>query len=235
MRVVILAGGEGTRLKPLSDAVPKPLIPIKGEPIISRLIDFFLRYDARGEFGVIVSRRHEEQFKKWKNAFERTHIPRIRCSLFVEDKPMGTFGYLRRLEGWIGGESFFLVNGDNLLDFDLNELVAFHDREAYAATIGLMRVENAGEYGSVVLEGSKVRGFEEKSANLRNGLVSIGVYLLEPSMFRYADPSRDFLMIEKDIFPPMACDGALGGFEIPDGKFLDCGTFDRLARAEREW
>lgn len=234
MRTIILAGGKGTRLSPLTNVTPKPLIPIKGEPIINHLIRFFAGHGVR-EFGIVISRDHERQFGEWRIASEKTLVPAATYSLFVEEKPRGTFGYLRHLKEWTAKDPFFLVNGDSLLDFDLNALVKFHMAKKPVATIGLRKMEDAGEFGSVLLEEGNVRGFEEKSPHPQSSIVSVGLYLLEQDIFKYDDPSCDFLMIEKDIFPRMAEDKVLAGFEIGDGRFFDCGTFARLERAQREW
>ena len=229
-RAVILAGGKGTRLKPLTDITPKPLIEVKGEPIVTHLVRFFQKHGV-WEFGIIISRNHERQFQDWV----ATIAPRATYTFFREEKPMGTFGYLGNLKNWTGGKAFFMMNGDSLLDFDLTELAEFHATKKRAATIGLIGVPHAGEFGSVVLKDGIVQGFEEKSSSPKSNLVSVGLYLLEPDIFAYGDPSRDFLMIEKDVFPKMAHDGNLSGFVIPNGRFFDCGTLARLEQARKEW
>lgn len=234
MRALILAGGAGRRLKPITDKIPKPLVSVKDESILNHIVRFLSKHGVR-EFGIIIAQNHRQHFKDWIGKFGKTLAPEISCKIFVEEKPMGTFGYLRNLKTWLDGNKFFLANGDSLLDFDLAELVRFHETEKPIATIGLIRVADASTFGSVILDHGRIKKFEEKSPEPQSDLISTGLYLLEPDIFEYDDPSRDFLMIEKDIFPKIAERGQLSGFEIRTGRFFDCGTLERLERARNEW
>ena len=233
MKAVILGGGLGTRLRPVTYEIPKPLVPVNKKPIVNYLIDLFARYGC-GEVCLLVSRAHELDFMRWKKAWA-DELPYRHVSICFEEKPRGTFGGLEQLQGWIGNEAFFLSNGDELKDFNLDELKNFHEREGGVGTIALVEVPNAHEYGVPLMDGSHVVEFLEKPAHPPSRFISSGLYLLEPSVFAHADFRKEHIMIEKDIFPKLAREGKLMGFPVKGGRWYDCGTLERWEKAMQEW
>jgi NDP-sugar pyrophosphorylase family protein len=133
--------------------------------------------------------------------------------------------------------TFVLSNGDELKDFPLDKLLEFHKnhKEKPLATIALVKVENPSDYGVPVMEGDKIRQFLEKPKDPPSNFISSGLYVLEPEVFKHADWSKGFLMIEKDIFPKLAAAGKLAGYKVENGRWYDCGTFTRWEKAIREW
>ena len=233
MKAIILAGGLGTRLHPVTLEIPKPLVPVKKKPIVNHLIDLFSRHGIN-EVALLVSRAHENDFVRWKNHW-KDELSTKKISIFHEEKPSGTFGGVKNLRDWIGNEKFILSNGDELKDFDLQELKNFHEVHKPVATIALVKVPNPSEYGVPVLDGPRIREFLEKPENPPSNFINSGLYILEPEIFDYADLSKDFLMIEKDVFPGLAQKGKLAGCELQNSRWYDCGNLERWEKAMKEW
>ena len=233
MRAIIQAGGSGTRLRPVTYETPKPLLTVHKKPIIDHIIEF-LKQQGIHEIGVVISAEHHDDFRKWLDA--APGIAGKNISLFVEAKPSGTFGWLRNLKKWLGNNPFILVNGDTLLDFTIDHAMEVHRKHKPIVTVALMSVENPGDYGAVAVgENNYIVSFVEKPKNIADpSLVSAGFYIVEPSVFEYDQPERDFLMIEHDIFPALTNAKKIAG-AIVKGRFFDCGTFERWEAAIREW
>ena len=232
MKAVILAGGLGTRLRPVTYEIPKPLVTVKKKPIINHLIDLFERHNI-SEIGVLISRAHEDDFKKWREIWKNA-MPDEKVEIFYEETPRGTFGGMEPVKDWLDSEKFFFSNGDELKDFDLNDLKKAHETHDGIATIALVEVPNPGEYGVPVLENKKIVEFLNKPANPPSNFISSGLYILEPAIFNHADFSKDCLMIEHDIFTVLAKEGKLFGHKV-SGRWYDCGTLERWEKAIKEW
>jgi len=152
---------------------------------------------------------------------------------------MGTLGYIaHRLKEWVGREHFFVTNGDDLKDVNLSDMHAFHEKGGVHATLGMVKVQNPEEGGSLLLVGHLIRGFFEKQANPPSNFISAGIYEFSPEIFSFLEDSirekKELLMFEEDLFPKIAEAGKFQGF-LFDGKFFDCGTFERWEKAIREW
>ena len=159
-RAVILAGGEGTRLRPVTLEIPKPLVPVQGVPIASWLLQTFARHGVE-KVTVIYPTRWKQAFLSWGG---RRHP--VAVELFEEREVMGTMGALVH-EFTHGHEPFFVTNGDELKGVDLSTLATFHVREraadaSYGATIALLRVPNPSEYGVAEMDGTRIIRFHEK-------------------------------------------------------------------------
>ena len=233
MKAVILAGGKGTRLYPITYEIPKPLLPVKKKPIINYLVDLFSNQGV-GEIAVIINQGFREEFDWWqKRYYFRTSRKRPKIKLVEEKKPLGTFGGIFYLRSWIGKEPFFLTNGDELKKIDLKEMLAFHQKMQTPATIALVKVPDPQHYGVVLCKRGLVKEFLEKPKNPPSSYISSGLYLLSSEVFDY-HPGPKFLMIEKDLFPKLAKENKLAGFKFR-GKWMDTGTWERYEQALKEW
>lgn len=229
-KAVILAGGKGTRLYPLTKKIPKPLLPVNKKPIINHLVDLFNSQGVK-DVAVLISKKHKKHFYQWQKKYYQKKSPKIK--LFEEKKPLGTFGGFHLLKNWIENNSFFVSNGDELKEIDLKKLTHFHQNNDSIATIALVKVPNPKQYGVAVCKNGKIKKFLEKPKNPPSNYISSGLYLLSPEIFNYHQGPK-FTMIEKDVFPQLVKEKKLAGFKF-EGKWMDTGTWKRYAKALKNW
>ena len=229
MKAVILAGGEGARLRPITYEIPKPLIPVKKKTIVEHLIELLERYDIT-DIGVLISAEHEPDYKRW-HARKDLH----RIELFTEPRPHGTFGWLKHLRGWLGDNSFAVINGDTLLDIDLHALRDAHEKHAPVATLALVHTDDANARGIVTMDGDHITDFTYKKEESAPSIISAGCVIFYPDVFAYADPAQEHVMIEDDILPKLVREKKLVGVEMKEGRCYDCGTLARWEKAIKEW
>ena len=227
-KAIILAGGKGTRLYPVTKEIPKPLLPIKRKPIINYLIDLFYSQGIK-DIAVLINKDFKEDFDWW----QRRYFPKNNIKLVEEKEPLGTFGGLYFLKDWIAGEPFFMSNGDELKKIDLKKMVKFHQEENMPVTIALVKVPDPQHYGVVVCENGKVQEFLEKPDNPVSNYINSGLYLLSPEILEGHSGDK-FSMIEKDIFPKLVKENKLAGFKF-NGTWTDCGTWERYEKALSNW
>jgi NDP-sugar pyrophosphorylase family protein len=233
MKAVILVGGEGTRLRPITYEIPKPLVPVQKKPIVNHLIELFARHGVN-DIALLASIAHKGDFERWEKMWTN-ELPNSKVSIFYEEKPRGTFGGLFLLRDWIGGESFILSNGDELKDFDITKILEAHNAKKPVGTIALVEVPNPSEYGVPIMEGDHIKEFLEKPQNPPSNYINSGLYALHPGIFDYADPNKEVISIEKDIFPAIAKDGKLMGIKLENARWYDCGNLERWEKAIKEW
>lgn len=234
-RAFILAGGQGTRLRPITLEMPKPLIPVQGIPIATWLMRLFSKHGVE-RVTVVYPTRWKQAFDDWASSLE---LPMgVSLDLYEEKEALGTMGALVH-ELDIGDEPFFVTNGDELKGLDLGALGRFHVERPRvggnpAVTIALVRVPNPSEYGVAEMEGERIARFHEKPAIPPSTLISSGLYAVDPAVLKEVDASKRFLMFEKDLFPMLAGMDRLYGCEL-DGAWYDCGTMERWEKAITEW
>src|SRR3989344_2407708 len=221
MKAVILAGGPGTRLRPLTLHTPKALVDIQGKTMTEHLFDLFKRH---GITEVVMTVGYlKEKIKKYYGDGSKFGM---KISYVDEDKPLGTAGALRMIKHLLN-ESFIVTNGDELKDIDLNKMLEHHKKEKAVGTIALTEVEDPSIYGVARLEGNKIKEFVEqpKKEEAPSNLINSGCYVLEPDIINRIP--EGFAMFEKDIFPFLAREGKLVGFPF-DGQWFDTGNYERL-------
>lgn len=236
-KAIILAGGKGTRLYPVTLETPKPLLTVNKKPIINYLIEMFKKYGV-AEVAIVVRKNDFDDFSWWLRRYQND-FGGLWVNLMVEEEPMGTIGlWSHRLHTWTGDEAFFLTNGDELKEINLPEMVEHHRRLKGLATIAAVAVSNPQEYGVLVFDGDHVDRFLEKPKNPPTNYISSGLYLLEPGIREYlketVQKGEKFLMIEKDLFPQLAAQKKLAAYKS-SGKWFDCGNLERWERAIKEW
>jgi NDP-sugar pyrophosphorylase family protein len=233
MKGVILVGGSGTRLRPVTYEIPKPLVPVRKKPIVNHLIEFFARHGV-DDIALLASAGHKEDFERWEKTWAAS-LPTSKITIFYEEKPRGTFGGLFLLRDWLDGENFILSNGDELKDFDIPKIVQKHTTKKSVGTIALVEVPNPSEYGVPIMEGDTIKEFLEKPKDPPSHYVNSGLYALHPDILNYADPNQEVISIEKDVFPLLAEKGLLTGVKLENARWYDCGNLERWEKAIREW
>jgi len=223
-KAVILAGGKGTRLYPITKEIPKPLLPVKRKPIINYLADLFLQ-SGINKISILISQNFREEFDWWK----KRYYPDLDIKFVEETEPLGTFGGLYYLKNWIGESPFFLTNGDEIKEIDLPKMAEFHREQKTLATLCSVCVPDPQNYGVVVCENGKVKEFLEKPANPPTNYVNSGIYLFSAQIMEN-HPGPKFIMTEKDIFPKLAKENRLADFKN-EGYWTDCGTWERYGKA----
>jgi NDP-sugar pyrophosphorylase family protein len=227
-KAVILAGGKGTRLYPITYEIPKPLLPVKRKPIINYLVDLFLNYGIK-DIAVLINKNFREEFDWWK----KRYYPNQKILFFEEKEPLGTLGGLFYLKNWIGNSPFFLTNGDELKEIDLRKMAEFHSKYPVLATVAIVKVSNPKDYGVVLCKNGLVESFIEKPKNPPSNYINSGIYLFSPEIFKF-HPGPKFLMVENDLLPKLAKEKKLAAFKF-NGKWLDCGTWQRYEEALKVW
>ena len=224
MRALVLAGGEGTRLRPLTLSVPKPVMPLAGRPFLTFMLDWLGRH---GVTEAILSCGF------LSDAVERVLGDRyggIRLHYVVEEEPLGTAGPVR-LAADLGlvEDRLLVLNGDALTDIDLTAEVAQHDSTGAGATLALVPVEETSSYGAVpTAPDGQVEAFLEKMENPPTNRINAGAYVLERSVVERIPPGRS--MFETDVFPGMVGEG-LYGFDATGSYWIDIGTPERYLEA----
>jgi mannose-1-phosphate guanylyltransferase len=225
MKAVVLVGGEGTRLRPLTETVPKPLLPLVDRPILDHVLDHLVVHGVRE---VVMSSPYlEDTFHPFIEA--RGGDPAI--TWVTEREALGTGGAIVSALDHLGDQPFFALNGDILTDLDLTAMLASHRQRGAVATIALHHVEDARAFGLVATDpAGRITEFREKPPHPVPGDINAGTYVLEPSALR-GWPAGTYIWIEGEIFPAMIRDGApVYGFD--DGAYwLDLGTPEQYLRA----
>ena len=228
MKAVILAGGQGTRLRPLTLHTPKALVEIRGKTMTEHLFDLFKRHDIT-EVVMTVGYLKE----KIKDYYGDGSKFGMKISYVDEDEPLGTAGALIKIKHLLT-ESFIVTNGDELKDIDIDNMLILHKKEKGHGTIALTRVDDPSMYGVAKLEESKILEFVEKpkKEEAPSNLINSGFYILEPDIIDRIP--EGFAMFEKDIFPFLVKEGKLVGFCF-DGQWFDTGNYERLDNAKKNW
>jgi mannose-1-phosphate guanylyltransferase len=225
MQALILVGGEGTRLRPLTSTVPKPVVPLVDRPIIAYLIDW-LR--GHGVDDVVMSCGFLAAGVR--NVLGDGGRYGVRLRYVEEPRPLGTGGALKFAESLLD-ERFFMLNGDVLSDLDLSAQLAQHERTGARGTLALISVEDPSAYGLVRLrDDNAIREFVEKPSpdQIDSDMVNAGAYVLDREIVSVIPPQTNF-SIERDVFPELVGDGLFG--YPADGYWLDIGTPRRYLQA----
>lgn len=225
MQALILVGGEGTRLRPLTETLPKPAVPLCGRPLVARMIDWVARHGATEV--ILACGFRTDRLRAVLGDGERGG-PALR---YVEEpEPRGTAGAMKQAEELISGR-FLALNGDVLADLDLTALIEHHERVGATATLGLYPVPDTSAYGDVRTgESDAVTAFVEKPSpeDAGPGEINAGAYVLEPEVLDRV-PSGVECSIEREVFPGLIGDGLYA--KRLEGYWIDVGTPQRFLQA----
>lgn len=225
-----MAGGEGTRLRPLTSNAPKPMMPLVNAPMMEHIVRL-LKHHGFDEIVVTV-------------AFMAEHIRTyfgdgsdfgVRMSYATEETPLGTAGSVRNAMDQLD-ERFLVISGDVLTDVDLSAIVKEHDEKGALATIGLVRVENPLEFGIVITrdDGSIERFLEKPSwGQVFSDTINTGIFVLEPEIFDYIEPDRS-VDFSSEVFPALLADDKPLFGAVAEGYWEDVGTLESYLSSHKD-
>jgi mannose-1-phosphate guanylyltransferase len=200
MKAMVMAAGLGTRLRPLTYEVPKPMVPVVNRPIMEHILGLLPRHG----FGEVIANLH------WfpdtiRDRFGDGSTLGVDLTYSYEDELMGTAGGVRNVSSFFGDEPFLVMAADALTDIDLTALVAAHNENGGLATLAVKQVANVSEFGVVITDAEgRIQGFQEKPdpAEALSDLASCMIYILEPEIFDYF-PDKHAVDFALDVFPAL--------------------------------
>lgn len=222
VKAVLLVGGLGTRLRPLTYRIPKPLIPVMGKPLIMHVIDSMPA--EIDEIIIPVSYK-----KEMMEEYLLKNRPKRRITLVDEPEPMGTGGAVKKVEKHIDGQ-FLVINGDSISSLDIAKFIRFHRQKKAFASISLWPVNDPTPYGVVDLaKDDRIRRFQEKPKKEEafSNLINAGAYALEHEVLDHI--GKGFVSMEREVFPKIL-DRGMYGMQF-DGYWIDCGRRENLLEA----
>lgn len=224
MKALILAGGMGTRLRPLTFSTPKPLLPLLDRPMVMHIIDSLPR---EVDTVVLAVSYMKDQLESY---FRENQCGR-RVVLVNEEEPLGTGGAIRNVRRHLD-DTFFCFNGDIISSLDLNDLLSFHRKHGGIGTLSLWRVPDPSAFGVVGLDGDRIIEFQEKPApgTAISDHINAGVYVFQPELLDHI-PSG-VVSLERQVFPNILGRG-MRGYRFR-GYWVDCGTPESYLRAQSE-
>lgn len=226
MQALILSGGEGTRLRPLTDKLPKPAVPLVNRPMMSYMLDWLAAFGIEESIiscGFLAG--------ALRDALGGDSYSGMSLRYVEEKTPLGTAGAIKLAEPYIEGR-FLVLNGDVLTDLDLASLVVFHEAHGRPGTIALTPVEDPSAYGLVrTASDGRILEFVEKPTPdlIDTDLINAGAYVLEPEVLDWIEPGRK-VSSEHEVFPALVEKGLLGATAV-SGYWLDLGTPERYLQA----
>ena len=230
MKAILLIGGLGTRLHPLTLTTPKPLLPIQDQPFLAYQLDFLQR-QGFSEI-VLCTAYRAEDFRKTLGNGEKygVHIDYVH-----EEKALGTGGAIKNAEPHVDGP-VLICNGDILMSLNLRELVDFHTGHKALATVALTHVEDPSAFGVVETDGEgRVMRFVEKPApgETTSHTINAGAYIFEKEVFAMM-PAQTVYSVERGLFPKMLDEGKPLYAKELSGYWLEVGTIDKYQQAQRD-
>jgi mannose-1-phosphate guanylyltransferase / phosphomannomutase len=227
VKAVVMAGGEGTRLRPLTSNQPKPMVPIVGKPCMEHILELLKRH---GFDDVIVTLAFMPQ--SIRSYFGDGESLGLSIEYSVEESPLGTAGSVRLAFGKLD-DTVLVISGDALCDIDLGELVAFHKEQGATVTIGLKSVPNPLEFGIVVTdEQGRIERFLEKPSwgQVFSDTINTGIYVLEPEVLKHVPTDRPY-DFSRELFPLLLEMGRPLYGRVCDGYWQDIGNLDQYRQA----
>jgi NDP-sugar pyrophosphorylase family protein len=230
LKALLLLGGEGTRLRPITHKIPKALLQVHGKTIVEHLFDLFRKYHIRD---VIFSVGYLKE--KIEDYFDDGSNFGMNIEYVKEQLPLGTAGPIKKASRLYSlPETFIVSNGDELKDIDINNMLKQHKKTNAIVTIALTSVENPEDYGVAKLDGDRIVEFVEKPKPEKapSRFINAGFYIMQKEILRYIP--EGFTMLEKHVFPAIAKQGKLYGCKFK-GQWFDIGTIDRYKEAIKSW
>ncbi|HVE64926.1 MAG TPA: mannose-1-phosphate guanyltransferase [Mycobacteriales bacterium] len=231
MKAVVMAGGEGTRLRPMTATQPKPLLPVVNQPIMAHVLHLLRRH---GFTETVVTVQFLASLVR--NYFGDGDDFGMALDYATEESPLGTAGSVKNAEEALRDSPFLVISGDALTDADLGAMVDFHRAQGALVTVGLKRMSNPLEFGIVITdEVGRIERFHEKPTwgQVFSDTVNTGIYVMEPEVFDYIAP-KESVDFSADVFPALLAAGAPLFGHVFDGYWEDVGTHESYLRAQAD-
>lgn len=232
MKAMVLAAGLGTRLRPITNNIPKPLIPVAGRPLIHYTLNLLKRHNIKE---VIINLHYlADMIKKEVGDGSRFGI---KVNYSYEPEILGTGGGIKKVEDFFSDGTFLVINADILVGLDLSDVVRFHKEKGAIATMVLRHDKDVDSYGAIEIDkDGRIRQFlgkiDYKGAPLRK-LMFTGIHVLEPEVLSYI-PSNISCCINRTAYPEMISTGERVYGYVMDGYWSDLGTPERYSQAEED-
>lgn len=229
MKAFLLAAGFGTRLKPLTDTMPKCLVPVAGKPL---LYWWFQLLEHHGVTEVLINTHYLfGQVRRYIDDYNK--IGKLHVHEFYEPVLLGSGGTVAANKNFvIDEESFLICYADNLTDVNISDIIQFHNSHDGILTMALFHANNPKQCGiAQVDEIRKIVEFIEKPQNPASNLANAGIYVARKEIFDFF-PNREFIDFGNDILPQLV--GRMYGWEIQD-YLIDIGTFENYEKAKSDW
>jgi len=227
MKAVILAGGVGTRLRPLTYILPKPLLPVGGRPLLEHTIRYLKEYDITSIIICVAYLRN--RIKEYMKDGEALGVKIVYAET---DTPMGTGGQLKTAEDFIKDDMFVAMNGDIVSTLNIGNLIKFHKERGGIGTIALKNFQVQVPYGHITLDSVKrIQKFIEKPTLTIPS--NAGIYVFEKRLFNYI-PQGKVVSLETEIFPNLIEHGEQINGYYEDGYWADIGTITDFERVDKE-
>lgn len=231
MKAVVMAGGEGSRLRPLTIRRPKPMVPIAGKPVMEHILNLLKRH---GITEVVVTVQYLAS--NIEDYFGNGSQFGMRITYSREDVPLGTAGSVKNAEEQLT-EPFIVISGDALTDYNLTELIQYHNEKKSLATLLLAHVPNPLEYGVIITnEDGHIAQFLEKPSwgEVFSDTINTGIYVLDPKVFSYFEKNKPF-DFSQELFPMMLRQGdPIYGYVANTGYWCDVGNLSEYMRANAD-
>lgn len=229
MQAVILAEGEGVRLRPLTETTPKPLLRVGGVHLIQYTIELF---ESHGIKDIIICTSYKREMIR--EALGDGSQLGVKIQYSESEQPSGTGGALKKAAWMLDpSEKFFVANSDEIKEVDLYAMRRFHEDRNADATIALTKVDDVSQFGVAKMDGNKIIQFVEKpeEGQAPSHLINAGLYLFEPKVIEII-PNYGRPMLEKAVFPKIAARGKLMGFPVK-GRWITVNTLEQYEAAEK--
>ena len=230
MRAVVMAGGAGSRLRPLTVNRPKPMVPLVNKPVIAHIMDLLKRH---GITDVVVTLQYMADLVQ--DYFGDGSAKGMEINYSIEEIPLGTAGSVKNAQQYLD-ETFLVISGDALTDFDLGTIIEYHQAKKSVATLTLYRVPNPLEYGVVIVnKKGQIQEFQEKPSwgQVISDTVNTGIYVLEPEVLDRFEAGIPF-DFSKDLFPVLLEEGAPLYGCVSEGYWCDVGNIQEYMRASHD-
>lgn len=229
-KALILAGGKGVKMRPLTYELPKAMLLVKGKPILEYMIENLKKNNIREI--IIACGPLCEKIKEYFGDGERYSV---KISYIDEKKDLGTGGALKSALPILGSEPFVMIWGDVLADIDLGDMIDFHMDDHPIMTVALTPVADPREYGSARLHRDILVDFHEKPKKNTDAshLVTAGIHIVDPKIAKYL-PNKKSFMLEQDVIPNLTADRSIKGY-LFDGQWFDVGSLEIYNKAIKYW